>query len=445
MTRSSGGSRKSNQKGNTGGSELNNGGNNGQSDEISNIEKLKTLVNNRQELLTTELKDKMLAELEKASKYNKQPDLTEFRPLAQALGVYSANLMEQLIFVREEMRKVVMKADEIKKKYINGHPRFIEKEGTQKLFVHKNKARGASSFNAIYADWSDYLYDVKDFVAIVVGGVDSDGNGISQLELSVQNLQNEFDKSLEGVAKVATGLNVQSVAKTLELLRKIQDENTAPVLCSLKEDVPTDSKVSITVITVQENTIKPPSKVVLRHDKLAEPVEYRIHERVNFQFKIGISGSSLKRTDFEREMSNGLPVLKVIEDSVKNSEIRSNAMAILEWYPGGRDVGRFSSIFDNGQKVPFGQRIGLAAGLRISDDPFQTLFGGVSIGLSKGFSATFGVALEATPKLDQLLFDDPNSTVDEILSNADREYKAQLFVGVSISPALFIKALGLTN
>lgn len=277
--------------------------------------------------------------------------------------------------------------------------------------------------------WSEYLFDEKDILIVVLGGE----TDIASLEIKIENQTSRFEETWSQVVQVATAAGyVEEVESTAEL---------ASACGELKKPKP--SKLKMYFHLLERSKIKPPSKLTLSHESFKEDFEYQIHERVFAQFKIGISASTVDRKDFILDTTND--TFEIQPDSTQSEEWKGNAMVFLEFYPwGGLDYDRLTPIW----KDPIEQwyrRLTPSIGVRLSTDPLETIFIGANLLITKSTSLNAGFAYQSTPRDLAPVQVDPEAAVDLLINNADRIYERKFYIGISFTPLAFGKAVGLVE
>jgi hypothetical protein len=245
--------------------------------------------------------------------------------------------------------------------------------------------------------FSQYLLSTKKIMIVILGG-DKD---LQKAEISIKHNKNALKQSLDELAAFVK--------------KAITGGGAKDVQCK--------------VMLINSDEIKPPSDLLIKHSSFKEDIKYVIHEKACAQFKVGVSFEQLDKKYFKIENNQ----LTVSLDSTGKEEWKTHVTALFDFYPWGRDLDRFDSFWKKGG-VPFGQRIGLFAGLQISSDPLQGFYYGLSIALLKNMTINVG---------GSSLLDENEQTVDigsfTSLNDAKqllhRNYQTVFFIGISFAPS----------
>jgi hypothetical protein len=270
--------------------------------------------------------------------------------------------------------------------------------------------------------WNDYLLNKSQMLFVIIGGK----NDLSNATLKIDNMPSSFQTSFNEFKELTTQLGVLGEAKDGTLCC------SAPVI--------TDS-ITIKFILINKNEIKAPSIITLSEEKSKLNLKFENHEKAMFGLKVGVSASRFDRKIFSIDSQNNLTIKP---DSLQQNEWKSNLMVMLDWYPAGRDIDRLEPIWKNNKDIAFFDlnRLAVTAGLKLSKDPLESCFLGLSYALTKEFSLTGGIAFIATPKDVQNLPVGVNASLDYLKSNAERKLEPSWFFGITLSPGIMSKALG---
>jgi len=157
------------------------------------------------------------------------------------------------------------------------------------------------------------------------------------------------------------------------------------------------SKWNCEVTIIDKKTIDPPCVVKLEERSyfpLKSPwsTEIEVHEKNVALFKVGIAGFSLDSKNFKIE--NGQLAISV--DSAQKNELASNLFIGLELHP-PRDVDRYSPFISWKNRLKISnplKKIGLFTGFRLSSQPFNSLYFGLTFDLLPGVGIMGGISAQ---------------------------------------------------
>lgn len=270
-------------------------------------------------------------------------------------------------------------------------------------------------------DWTDYMLNTDRILLVFIGGKQD----LMKSGIKINNKPSSFETSLNELYQLGSALGITK-------------DNSD---CSILEGASITDSIPITFTLLNEEKIKSPSDIELTLPGKDKSMVYSIHERMKFGLKVGFSGAMVDRNNFSLDSSNNLTIKT---DSAKKQELKSNLMVLFEFVPWGRDIDRIEPVWAKNKDVKAFdlQRFGFVFGAKLSKNPLETIFTGLSYTLSKEASFNFGVAFVSTPKEVDKLPVGVNASLDYLKENADKELKPQLFIGLSFSPKMLGKALG---
>lgn len=274
-------------------------------------------------------------------------------------------------------------------------------------------------------EWNDYLLNKSQMLFVIVGGK----NDLSNATLKIDNLPSSFQTSFNEFKNLATQLGVFDTASDTKSC------------CSAPE---IKNSISIKFVFIKKNEIKAPSIITLTEEKSKLNLKFENHEKARFGIKIGVSASKFDRKLFSLDPQNNLTIKP---DSLQQNEWKGSLMVLLDWYPAGRDIDRLEPIWKSNKDKDFFDvnRLAVTAGLKLSKDPLESSFLGLSYALSREFSLTGGLAFNATPKDVQNLPVGVNATLDYLKSNADRKLEPSWYFGFTLTPGSMSKVLNLNK
>lgn len=262
---------------------------------------------------------------------------------------------------------------------------FFEREEEINSYVlHKEKNK-----------WSTYLFGTRKFLIVLLGG---------QKDLAFANMR-------------AEGRDSVFKRSFISLDKRLISEGTYKVEGGKMETLPLFSETFVCrFVELNPVYIRPPCTIHLTIDAAGNnkrSFEFSVREKNIVQFKIGLAASHLKE-------------IRIIDDTQGNPnesydyEIKGNLFFMLDFHF-ARDIERFRPRFYKPWES-FVKRFGVFAGLKLSVDPLEAVFLGISFALSKDINVIGGVAF----------MDVVDST----------ETEAKLLWGLSFAPSLVTRLLG---
>lgn len=328
--------------------------------------------------------------------------LTNNKTFLNASKAYDLLVKLQPKFKAETQAKIKEYSDDLNKSAIILVRHTMTKDGENKkemmsVILHKENDK-----------WSKYLLKTKKIIVIFIGGSET---------LQDANVEIEKQKS--------------SFYNSFQDLMTLTDQ----VLSLAGEPIP------VRFIELDEKKIISPCKVQISHPGVSNSLSIDIHEKSHFALQAGIGASNIDR----KTLSIDKQQLVVTLDTNQKKEWSSKLVGLLVWYPFGQDVDRLEPIWKRTKEHKFlydaiGQRIGLFTGLQISKDPISGLYGGFNFAISKDFYLNCGV--NYVSQLAPAITNIGNITnLDEAKTYGKREYRGQLFIGVSFSPSEMLKII----
>lgn len=308
--------------------------------------------------------------------------------------------------------------EELKVEFTNSFPHFKEDIGkTEHFILHKERG-----------DWADYLLHTDEILVVILGGK----NDIANSEIKIENGATTFETSLNDLKELAGGLGVVDPSAL-----SLKDAK-----CDLETPDSNKETISCTLIRLKSSRIKPPSKVIVAHEKIKDgKIVLDVHEKSFIELKVGISAAYVDRKMLTLDDQNNLTIA-IDEDQKK--ELTDNFLVLFEITPWGKDVDRIEPIWSKKRQHPnFSlNRLGFVAGFKLSKDPLQTLIPmGLSYTLSREFSLIGGLSYVSVPKDVEGLDVGENQSLSYLEEHVDREYVPGWFFGLAISPRIISKAL----
>ncbi|MXV16501.1 hypothetical protein [Hufsiella ginkgonis] len=274
-------------------------------------------------------------------------------------------------------------------------PTIIEEPAIVTTLLHKEKG-----------EWSDYLLKTKKILVILLGGEED----IAKASIEIENTVSAMDASLA---------DLKSLAQALAMSAK--------------------TGIKCKVIALSPDGIIPPSTLTIKHAAFKEAPQYKIHETGNFLFKVGVSATYLDKNTYKIENQE----LVIAPDPDQQKVWKENLVAMVEYSFAPRDYDRFGSFFSKDDKTPRLNRFGLFAGCKLSKKPWELLTMGGSFALSNTVSVNGGLSF-ALKEGQQTVDVGEITDLEDARKLADQEYQnAKWFIGLSFSPKIITKALGL--
>lgn len=274
-------------------------------------------------------------------------------------------------------------------------------------------------------EWSDYLYDKPDIMIVMLGGAKS----FTNYEIRIDNEQQSYQAELADLVRV-----IQSQGLKTGMAGGRNDKSSCAM--EVQEDL-----IPISFILLKRSHIKPPATIRMIEKKDVKMELAKIHEKSYLSFNVGLALQDLENKVFTL---NGKNELTVKTDALDKTKLKLHMMALMEVFPFGRDYDRLKGITES-ENIPFIQRLGMVAGVRISADPLSSIFMGGSLAMSKEFSITAGMVYNQVAKDVTDLPVGLNATLDYLKQNAAREYVPGFYIGISLAPAKLFKTLGITK
>jgi hypothetical protein len=273
-------------------------------------------------------------------------------------------------------------------------------------------------------EYTDYIFNKKNVMVVMLGN-------FKDYKLQFTNKEKRATgeaKDLALIFKSVTGLNAT------DLLLKDSGTDCAPK----KAD---EATIQVTFVLMKRSKIEAPSNLEFKTPKGEVKTLSEIHERTYIGIKVGLSLTNVENKNFNLNATNGLTIKT---DSLDSKNYKTNMMALLEIYPFGRDYDRLKVITDK-DNSPFHERLGFVGGVKISKDPLETIFGGLSLAISKEFNVVAGIAFTKIAKDVTNLNVGYSKTIDYLRANVDKEYKPTFYMGFSLSPSQLFKSLGISK
>jgi len=314
--------------------------------------------------------------------------------------------------LQSELNKVETELKSVAEDYARYSPKIVENtENTLTYILSKERD-----------EWNDYLLNKSQLLIVIAGGK----NDLSNATLKIENMPSSFQTSIKELEELAGQLGVTAAAKG------------KPECCNPPE---INDSIPVKFILINKDEIKAPSSISLTEEKSKLNLKINNHEKALFGITVGASASRLDRKNFNIDSQNNLTIKT---DSIQQNELKGNLMVMLDFYPAGRDIDRLEPIWKNNNTIGFFNlnRFAITAGLKLSKDPLESCFLGISYALTKEFSLAGGIAFNATPNDVQDLPVGVNASLDYLKSNADRSLVPSWFIGITLSPGNMSKALG---
>lgn len=315
------------------------------------------------------------------------------------------DMEEREIFRRRTLKTEInsLKRERFRLKYW-----FFEKEKDfDSYLLHKEKKQ-----------WSSYLFGTRKFL-IVLLGVQPD---LTAASMYVQGKDSVLKKSLFDIDKRISSKGSYEFAEEVE--DKLELKATGKFTCRFVE--------------INSKYVRPPCTISITANSDSDSQEvfdFYVAERNTVQFKIGLATSVLRKLKYTIEDN----YITAETDEDDTHHIKNNLFFMVDIHP-PRDMDAFHPHFYEPWENTW-KRLGLFLGLKLSSDPFKVIFIGVSFAMSKDINLVGGISLydEIQPSSVEVKWYD----LDYGMTLLDRKYKAKLFWGISFSPALIPRMLGI--
>ncbi|WP_256003297.1 hypothetical protein [Pedobacter deserti] len=304
------------------------------------------------------------------------------------------------------------KLTELQKQFDEANNFFVE-DTTQILSTVITSEHGESS---------DYLLNRRNVLVVLLG------NSFNSHSIQVVNGKKSVDVGLANLMKLAT--TVTGIKNGAKYER---DKDCDPVN--------PDRSMQLTFFLLKQRSIDPPSALNLTKQEKVVKTLADIHEKSYLGIKVGLGLHRLENKDFRLNSNNELTIQT---DSLRADELKLNLMALVEFYPFGRDYDRLKLITDK-DNIPFHERIGIVAGLKISKDPLESYFAGISLAISKAFNVVAGTSFNKTPEDVDELQVGTNASLEYLRRHSDKQYVPKLYLGISVSPESLFKVFGVKD
>jgi len=286
---------------------------------------------------------------------------------------------------------------------------FFEKEREFNSYVlHKEKK-----------EWSSFLFGTRKFLIVLLG---------TPPELAAAGMHVEGRDSLLKSSLINLDKRLKS-SGSYEIEAEVEDE----------QELKAAERFSCRFVEINPKAIRPPCTVSITFNDQTDNHEdfgFDVIERNVAQFKIGLAATVIRKLKYSFE--DNYFIAKDDEDDP--DQVKENLFFMLDLHL-PRNIDEFHPHFYDPWKN-FTQRLGLFLGLKLSSDPFKAIFIGVSFALSKDINLVGGIFFheEIRPSTVEVKWYD----WDYAMKLLNREYGAKVFWGLSFSPSLIPRLLGIT-
>ncbi|MCK4765355.1 MAG: hypothetical protein KAW12_24350 [Candidatus Aminicenantes bacterium] len=385
----------------------------------------------------------------------------------------SLNNLENVSMGKDQLinrREIKSEIEQLGKERLKLQRWFFEKENNFEVMVlHKEKK-----------EWSTYLFGTRRFLIILLGGEHdlrkakvSAERRASVLKKSLQELSSSLTTATAGMRSNLAG-TINGVDRITDKMSTIKNkaEEIKDTITEVGKIAEVDTKLSFKkkqktgtgeltetaiprdcfpcrIIELNPKKVAPPCIISVD----AKPAEknkavfnFPVAERNIFQLNVGVATSSLP------ELSNSLnggsgTVSSTSTDTTAGTEesdidIKENLFFVFDFHA-PRDMETFRpkllKPWEN-----FGKRLGFFVGLKLSADPLESLYTGVSFALTPGINMVGGLAFHRSEVEVSHTGDESSGPIAEPNNSALWNYdKPQLFFGLSVSPALILRLFGI--
>lgn len=277
-------------------------------------------------------------------------------------------------------------------------------------------------------EWTDYLLNKKEILVVVLGGAED----LQNMKIKIDNETGSFEQAWNDSKKI--------IAAQLPELAGLMSFDAAQDCDNF--EVKKNQQIAFKFFLTRPGKIKSPSTIALSEEKSKFDQKLKNHERAFLGLKVGVSAAYIDRKQFYLDANRELTVKA---DTSQQKEWKSNLMFMLDIYPFGRDVDRMEAIWKRNKAIGLFDlnRVGLTVGAKLSKDPLERMFLGLSYAITKELSINGGLAYNATPKDVSGHQVGLDATLDYLKENAERELKSSYYFGISLSPSAIGKTLGI--
>ncbi len=341
-----------------------------------------------------------------------------YQELIGQLKSFYENKIEFLRILKERRSEIALELSSIKSKIASQNLEFSELGSVFSILIG-NRGRNPERKN-----YQQYFYNTKEILVISLGSK----AGLNNSKVSIENTTGAFESSFNELKELSKDFFIEEDSK--EAAIKVSGE---------------ESKIQISFMLLDPYKIKPPTTIKISNLTSGD-LEFSIHQKVMLQARVGFSINEIDRQDVSISGDDN-DTFKIEVDSTQRVELKAKSFAMIEFYPFGRDNYSFQSIFNRNNGVPLEERFGLVGGLRLSQDPLEGIFGGISFALTRGFTLNAGFVMqrrleEVTSSIDPINSADLTKTIEYLKENADKEYVPKFFIGISLSPKSFGNLIG---
>lgn len=344
-----------------------------------------------------------------------------------AIAQQIQNLLQSKEYLLHHRDSLIKETNKIVNKYNSTFPQFIEEEKIETILLHKENEliEQINFYKGSWPedDWSTYLLNVDQILIVAIGGK----NDLQRMTLDVNNKASSFEVSLDELTDLATGLGLGGPLAYIRTTDQLDVELHDPI----------ESEIDISFTLVNPRKIKFPSTINIALPDQKDTIRLDIHEKSYFQLKAGFSAGYVNR---KQTVIDGSSVTVALDED-KKEELKGNLYALIDFYPWGRDLDRLEPIWKGISKSKKDiaavsiQRVGITGGIRLSKDPFSSIFMGLSYAITSNLSLIGGIAYNAIIKDQVIQTSSQSPSIDYIIENADREVKPSIFIGVSLAPS----------
>lgn len=351
--------------------------------------------------------------------YKNTLQATDFRDNGGAV-IARISAVTALVKAKEKLiQKNKVEMDSIKNLFEQAKNKFVYAQSVNNYILHKE-----------YSAWSSYLLEQKKILFVIIG----DKNVLAKANIKVDLKPTSFQTDLSDLLNLASSVGV-SIPSAESLLRDGQEA------CKLEYEEQKEM-TGVTFIELNPKKLRTPYTMSVTTPEPASELKVDVHEKIYFGIRVGYGVNQIDRKQFKLDSANNLTVSM---DSIQQKELKSNLGLFFEIIPWGRDVNRLQPIWKKSEGVSIGQRIGIVGGIKLSNDPLETFYGGFSFALSREFSITLGAAFHATPIDQDKLPVGVDATLDYLKKYSQKEYKVNFHAGLMMSPSQMLKTLGISK
>ncbi|MEJ8818763.1 hypothetical protein [Lacibacter sp. H407] len=330
----------------------------------------------------------------------------------------TANSIKVLFAIKEKYEKQIKgkneEMDSLTKRFDLVTNKFVFINSVSTMVLQNNEG-----------DWDDYLLNSKNVLLVFVGNETLLAKSNVEVDLKPTSFQTE----LSDLYNLAKSLDI-AMPNSLGYLNAVND-------CKLENDYSAE-KIGVSFVYLNNKKIKAPYEIKVTSTEYKDIPVQKVYEKKYLGIRIGIGAQYVDRKNFSL---NSNQELTIKTDSVKANEWKSNFSLMFEFIPWGRDYNRLEPLWSKNKETNIAERIGVFGGVKLSSDPLESLFGGLSFALTKEITVGVGMAFFATPIDQKDLPVGIDASLDYLRKYSQKEYKPKFYFGIMLTPGQVVKTI----